>query len=64
MKSVCEWRCTQCGKLLGVIKNDRIHIRFARTHEYFVGQPAYCTCRACGTLNECQARTQSASGKR
>ncbi len=47
-----DWRCTQCGKLLGVLKDSRVHIRFARSHEYFVGLPVTGVCRSCGTLNE------------
>jgi len=47
-----EWRCTQCGKLLGQTKGDRLHVRFARGHEYLVGLPVTCACRCCGTLNE------------
>lgn len=47
-----EWRCTGCGKLLGVLDRDRLHIRFARGHEYLVGFPATTVCRSCRTLNE------------
>ena len=47
-----EWRCTQCEKLLGRTKGDRLHVRFARGHEYLVGLPTICICRCCGTLNE------------
>jgi hypothetical protein len=47
-----EWRCTRCGKLLGVQRGARLHLRFARGHEYLVGLPATGTCRVCGTLNE------------
>ena len=57
MKQVGEWRCSGCGKLLGLRKADRLHIRFARSHEYLVGFPATGTCRACGTLNEHPAVT-------
>lgn len=46
-----EWRCI-CGKLLGVIEKGRLHINFARGHQYFVGFPASTVCRGCGTLNE------------
>jgi hypothetical protein len=47
-----EWRCTQCRKLLGVRRDGRMHLRFARGHEYFVGFPVVATCRGCGTLNQ------------
>ncbi len=47
-----EWRCTRCGKLLAVLRGDRVHIRFARGHEYLVGFPVTGLCRSCKTLNE------------
>jgi len=47
-----EWRCTQCGKLLGMVQDARLHIQFARGHTYIVGFPAASVCRGCGTLNE------------
>jgi len=47
-----EWRCTRCGKLLGLREGDRLHIRFARGHEYLVGFPVTSICRSCRTLNE------------
>ena len=47
-----EWRCTRCDKLLGVCRDGRMHLRFARGHEYLVSLPATATCRGCGTLNE------------
>jgi phage FluMu protein Com len=47
-----EWRCTRCDKLLGILEGARLHIRFARGHEYIVGFPATSVCRACRTLNE------------
>ncbi len=50
-----EWRCTRCDKLLGVCRGDRMHLRFARAHEYFVGFPVQATCRGCGTLNHATA---------
>lgn len=46
-----EWRC-KCGKLLGVLDNGRLQIRFARGYQYMVGFPASTVCRDCGTLNE------------
>lgn len=47
-----EWRCTRCDKMLGVRQDNRMHLRFARAHEYFVGFPVVATCRGCGTLNQ------------
>lgn len=47
-----EWRCTQCHKLLGMCRDGRMHLRFTRGHEYFVGFPVQATCRGCGTLNQ------------
>ena len=37
--SNAEWRCTRCDKLLGVCRDGRMHLRFARGHEYLVGFP-------------------------
>ncbi len=50
-----EWRCTRCNKLLGVSRDGRMHLRFARGHEYFVCFPVQATCRGCGTLNQAAA---------
>ena len=47
-----DWRCTRCDKLLGRVLDDRLHLRFARQHEYHAALPASCTCRGCGALNE------------
>lgn len=47
-----DWRCRRCDKLLGRILADRVHLRFARQHEYHAALPASCTCRGCGALNE------------
>ena len=50
-----EWRCTRCDKLLGVCREGRMHLRFARSHEYHVGFPIQAICRGCGTLNHATA---------
>jgi phage FluMu protein Com len=47
-----EWRCKQCDKVLGVVEGGRLHIQFARGHQYIVGFPATSVCRGCRTLNE------------
>jgi len=57
-----EWRCTRCGKLLGVLEGTRLHIRFARGHEYIVGFPATSVCRGCRTLNELAVQREERGG--
>jgi len=47
-----KWRCKRCGHLLGIADRDRLHIKFARGHQYRVALPVSCVCRKCGTLNE------------
>lgn len=51
---VNEWRCSSCGKLLGVFRDGGMHLRFARSHEYVVTLPVIATCRGCGALNQSQ----------
>ena len=46
------WRCSRCGKLLGVLMGQRLQIQFARGHDYLVSLPATATCRDCHALNE------------
>ncbi|WP_434619929.1 hypothetical protein [Tabrizicola sp. M-4] len=46
-----EWRCLECGKLLGVRHGARIQIRFQR-HCYLVSLPVEAICRGCGTVNQ------------
>jgi len=46
-----EWRCTECGKLLGVAKGNQLHIRVQKNREYMVGYPVTANCHGCGTLN-------------
>lgn len=55
MISNSEWRCTRCDKLLGVCRDGRMHLRFARGHEYLVGFPVEAICRGCRTLNHATA---------
>jgi len=52
---VTPWRCTRCGALLACRRDGRLHVRFARGHEYIVGLPATTRCRFCQTVNECPA---------
>lgn len=33
---ISEWRCTQCGKLLGMAKGSQLHIRVQKNREYLV----------------------------
>jgi len=52
MKDSSEWRCSECDKLLGKLKNNRLHIRLHREHQYITGLPATSVCRGCKTPNE------------
>lgn len=45
-----EWRCLECGKLLGVRHGARLHIRLQR-HNYLVNLPAEAVCHGCGAEN-------------
>jgi RNase P subunit RPR2 len=45
-----EWRCHECGKLLGVRHGARLHIRLQR-HNYLVSLPVDATCHGCGAKN-------------
>lgn len=54
-----DWRCSDCGKLLGRICGHDVHIRFERRHEYVATLPASATCKQCGTLNRAR-RAESA----
>jgi phage FluMu protein Com len=55
-----EWRCTQCGRLLGVLADDeRLHVRFTQEREYVVGLPAITKCGHCRTLNELQDKRRA-----
>lgn len=56
-----EWRCARCGKLLAVVRGERLHIRIGRGHEYLVGFPVTSACRSCGTLNEIRGATSKSS---
>lgn len=47
-----DWRCTRCDKLLGVFEGERIHLRFARGHDYLAGFPITSVCPKCRSLNE------------
>ncbi len=57
MDKETEWRCSRCGKLLGILRDGRLHLRFARGHEFLVGFPATGVCRGCHTLNELPTAT-------
>jgi len=42
-----EWRCSRCGRLLGVVYHRLIHLKFAGGHEYLVTRPASARCPRC-----------------
>lgn len=46
-----QWRCTGCQRLLGFIRDGRLHVRLRRGHEYLTSLPATASCSGCGTMN-------------
>lgn len=48
-----EWRCRDCGKLLGVLRGGRLEMRWSRGDQCLVGFPVTATCRGCGAMNDC-----------
>jgi len=55
LNSEHEWRCCECGKLLGHLHDGRLYVRLARGHTYLVGFPVTTVCRGCRALNELAA---------
>ncbi len=47
-----EWRCARCGRLLGILSGERLHVKFSRGHEYLVSLPVTGVCKGCQSLNE------------
>ncbi len=45
-----EWRCLECGKLLGMRRGAKLHVRL-QGHDYMVSLPVEAFCRGCGTRN-------------
>jgi len=54
-----EWRCSRCGKLLGMVREGRLHVRTTKGHQYMVGFPVTATCGKCRTMNELAAPEDS-----
>jgi hypothetical protein len=46
-----EWRCLECGKLLGVRRGAKLQVR-VQGHDYLVSLPVEACCRGCGTHNQ------------
>lgn len=45
-----EWHCRACGRLLGIRRGARLHVRL-HGHDYTVSLPAEAICRGCGKFN-------------
>jgi len=61
LNSEREWRCYECGKLLGHLLDGRLRLRLARGHTYLVGFPATTVCRGCRALNELATASSAAA---
>jgi phage FluMu protein Com len=58
-RRLTNWRCRQCGALLGRYLDHRMQITFARGHEFYVTLPVTTRCRRCKSLNELAAHPLS-----
>lgn len=49
-----EFRCRnrKCGKLIGIIKYERVHLKYSHCPEHHAGFPLTSVCCGCGTHNE------------
>ncbi len=47
-----DWRCRCCGRLLGRVRDDRLHIKVKGFSEYVASLPCTATCRTCTAINE------------
>jgi hypothetical protein len=56
---MAEWRCT-CGKLLGLVRDGKLHVRPYRSHEYMVSLPAEATCHFCGAVSRSNENPEGA----
>jgi len=45
-----EWRCLECGKLLGVRRGGKLQVR-VQGQDYLANLPVEATCRGCGQFN-------------
>ena len=50
-----QWRCRQCGTLLGVATGDEVEVRY-KTAVYRVRGELATDCRKCGTANRLDTR--------
>lgn len=46
-----EWRCRQCGTLLGVERQGKMHLKY-KTAQFIVTGPVMGICRRCSEINE------------
>jgi len=46
-----EWRCRQCGTLLGVERGGKMHLKY-KTAQFVVTGPVMGVCRRCAEINE------------
>ena len=46
-----EWRCRQCGTLLGVERGGRLHLKY-KTAQFVVSGQVMAVCRRCSEISE------------
>lgn len=56
-----EWRCVACGTLLGIEREQKLHLRY-KSAEYLVSGSVTATCHRCATRNETTYPRSPAAG--
>ena len=51
LQNESEWRCRQCGTLLGVERGGRLHLKY-KTAQFVVSGEVMAVCRRCAEISE------------
>ena len=51
-RSSYYWRCKQCNRLLGMVDEHKIHIRYKDSTQYVIEGTVIAICRRCGRVNQ------------
>ena len=57
-----DWRCRQCGTLLGVERGGRLHLKY-KTAQFVVSGQVMAVCRRCSEISETVVGTQAGAAE-